>query len=100
MHVEEFNAILEERIVKIRDVLASKSKEYATSGDRLHNFKEAARLEDTDPARALRGMLVKHWVSIMDLTRSYGLAHARIDEGIGDAVNYLILLEAVLKEKQ
>lgn len=49
-------------------------------------------------------MLVKHWVSIEDVVIDERLSsappdHAMIDEKIGDAINYLILLEAVLKER-
>lgn len=83
-------------------MLASKACEYASDEDRLHNFKAAAELEGDTPAEALRGMLRKHWVSIADLVWSDTIGEkpsfAMIDEKIGDAVNYLILLEALLKE--
>ena len=102
MRTEAFLALLEQRIDKIRAVLASKAKEYATDADRLHNFKLAAQLTRETPPEALRGMLVKHWCSIMDIVDGVKynrpLSLAQVDEKIGDAVNYLILLEAILKE--
>lgn len=104
MTMGEFDAILERRIGLMRSVLASKGEEYATDQDQLHNFKRAAQLRrepDAGAPEVLLGMLVKHWVSIEDLVHNWsfvGAAVARIDEKIGDAINYLVLLEALLKE--
>ena len=97
---EAFQTILEGRIDAMRKTLASKAKEYAGPTDRLHNFKRAAGLLEGHPAEALQGMLVKHWVSIMDLVANAqsGLHVDVINEKLGDAVNYLVLLEAILKE--
>ena len=62
-----------------------------------------------DTERALIGMAVKHFVSIMDMVDE--VAYARqslntsnlpkdkyVEEKIGDMINYLILLEAMIKE--
>ena len=43
-------------------------------------------------------MLLKHWVSVRDLCRQENPPVPLINEKLGDAINYLILLEAVLKE--
>jgi hypothetical protein len=79
-------------------VLDNKAKEYATE-DRLHNFKRAAEILHTTPQQALAGMFVKHLVSVLDLIEGLVLPTTQlINEKIGDAINYLILLEAILKE--
>lgn len=97
---EAFEALLEERIVKIRSILGDKAKEYAGPTDRLHNFKKAALFMRGTPAEACLGFLTKHLVSVADIAT--GVCHTvsagMIDEKIGDAINYLILLEAILKE--
>lgn len=104
MTADKFDEILARRLKLTAEVLKSKAGEYATNKDRLHNFKEAALLEGDTPANALRGMLRKHWVSVMDLCDvekhpgDFRVTAARIDEKIGDAINYLILLEACLME--
>lgn len=102
MTAAEFNCVLGRRLARTREVLAAKADEYASETDRLHNFKRAAELGSDTPAEALLGMLRKHWVSLMDLAdRSFlgvPIPAAVVDEKIGDAVNYLILLEAVLLE--
>lgn len=112
MTAAEFDAILADRLRKTREVLASKAGEYATDADRLHNFKRAAKEfgdwnktsygVGTGEAAALLGMLRKHWTSIADLADQYDSGRQVppefVDEKIGDAVNYLILLEALLRE--
>lgn len=101
MHAAEFNEILETEIERIRSVLGSKAAEYADDGDRLHNFKQAAHLEGCTEEQALGGMMGKHTVSIYDMIRTgehYTLA--QWSEKINDHVNYLILLKAIVIEKQ
>lgn len=104
---EAFSTILELRISAIRDVLAAKAKEYATT-DRLHNFKRSAAMLNTTPEAALVGFLTKHIVSILDMVDALphpslpGGEEAKLDqwrEKLGDAINYLILLEALVSER-
>ncbi len=63
---EEFNNLLEDMIVRIRNVLGYKAAEYARGCNRLSNFKLAADLNQTTPEKALLGMLKKHVVSVWD----------------------------------
>lgn len=100
---EAFEVIVENRIDKIRLVLTMKAKEYATSADRLHNFKHAASILRQSPAESCIAFLTKHVVSIYDMVFNVKYGNpppkpATIDEKIGDAINYLILLEAILLE--
>lgn len=102
----QFDDILSMRIDKIRTVLSSKATEYASSSDRLHNFKRAAALSGRTTAQALVGMWTKHLVSVLDIVDEDAhyagplpISRAFIDEKIGDAINYLILLEAILIER-
>ena len=99
MTPEDFNLILDKRLMSIKAVLGNKAKEYAHGGDRLHNFKVAANMLQSTQAKALWGIAVKHFVSVSDLVNGdLESETAMINEKIGDAINYLILLEAVLKE--
>lgn len=104
MLVTQFNALLKQRLAKAEAVLGSKAAEYATDDDRLHNFKVAARYDDESPEKALWGMLKKHLVSLQDMinaTEKHAAHHPleMIDEKVGDSINYLILLEAIMKER-
>lgn len=101
MNNEKFQEILAKRIEQIQSVLSSKAKEYAIGLDRLHNFNRASQILGISREKALTGMLDKHLVSILDIVDNFidvKPSFAMIDEKIGDAINYLILLEAMLKE--
>ena len=98
MDSEQFEKILSARLEAMRSTLESKAKEYAI-GDRLANFKRAAEISRTTPQKALAGMLMKHLVSVLDLIEgSLAPTEYMVNEKIGDAINYLVLLEAILKE--
>ena len=99
--MQEFKDVLENRIERMREVMAAKNAEYASGQDKCHNFNAAARVNDTTPEDALWGMYTKHLVSIMDLigwvkTAPHKITRSLIDEKMGDAVNYHVLLEALL----
>jgi hypothetical protein len=101
---DDFTAVVEQRCELIKSVLVNKAKEYASDTDRLHNFKVAANLTSgkISPEKALMGMMRKHWVSVLDIVADtekgkYPTTEMR-DEKIGDSINYLILLEALLIE--
>jgi hypothetical protein len=102
MNEKCFDEIVERRIKRIRILLTQKRAEYAPDGqDRLHNFNRAAAMLRIPRSQALVGMLAKHLISILDMTdaitrRDPGIQ--MIDVKIGNAINYLILLEAMLME--
>ena len=99
MNIEVFDELLEEQMERSRSVLCSKGKEYATE-DRLHNFKVAAALEGKTPEQALAGMMAKHTVSIYDMCESREhYPTATWEEKITDHINYLLLLNAIVREK-
>lgn len=101
MKAEKFNEVLETAIKKCIDTLSVKADEYATE-DRLHNFKVAAELQNCTPVTALAGMMAKHTVSVYDLIQRHEAGFAISDalwaEKIGDSINYLILLTALVQE--
>ena len=106
---EEFDKVVKERCKEIIRVLSSKAEEYASNDDRMHNFNVAGRVLGTSPEKALFGMLMKHIVSVMDLVdkaevdntkgKAVSVSCELIDEKIGDTINYMILLEALLKKR-
>ena len=103
MNQEEFNKTFESRVDSCRRILISKNTEYARGGDKVSNFKKAAGMQLCHPAKALQGMMAKHQVSIVDMINDFelGITHSQKqwDEKINDALNYLFLLDAVIKDK-
>ena len=99
MRAADFEKMTEARLERTRKTLAAKATEYADGNDRLHNFKMAAAMSRKTVRQALFGMLAKHLVSVVDMVESKeAFEVGYIDEKVGDAINYLILLEAVLIE--
>ena len=89
---------------KIKNTMYRKSVEYARDGDKLYNFKRAAEVSGKTPLECLQGMKLKHDVSILDML--YDETHditsysrEKWEEKIGDDINYLILMLALLYEK-
>lgn len=102
MKAEQFENIINNRIETCKSVLCSKAEEYATD-DRLHNFKIAGELQKCTPVKALGGMMSKHTVSVYDLIEDYeqgkAISKEMWDEKIGDSINYLLLLTALLEDE-
>lgn len=98
MTTEKFDTVLNSVLNKCVKTLSNKAKEYSTE-DRLHNFKQSARLENITPIQALRGMMAKHTVSVYDMCNS-GKNYSKElwEEKICDSINYLILLRALIEE--
>jgi hypothetical protein len=95
---KEFNIILNQRIASIKKTLSAKGNEYGST-DRLHTFKIAARIDDETPLQSAWGMFKKHLVSIMDIKDGLQKPTPEmVEEKFGDAINYLILMEAIIKE--
>lgn len=107
MKRSEFNIVVEARLKSITEVLLKKGQEYASSTDVFHNFKNSAGLSfHTCPEKIAWEFMVKHLRSIKDMldhvdTGGYNghPSEALIEEKMGDAINYLILIEGMLKER-
>lgn len=101
MDNKTFKDILDTQLDVTTKMLASKNTEYAPGDvDVLHNFKQAAHVQENKPRQALAGMMVKHTISIYDMINGDTLFDdAKWDEKITDHINYLILLKAITSEE-
>ena len=103
MNGKKFNWILEKRLAKTKEVLASKSAEYSTDSNKLHNFDRGATMTGKLREEVLLGFALKHHISILDMVDNISKnilpTEVLVDEKIGDLINYLILLEASIKER-
>lgn len=103
MNNEDFEALIFKRKERISLILSSKAVEYAR-GDRLSNFKEAAEFLHCTPEKALLGFVTKHMIALRDFVEDLEKGHCasgeQWDEKLGDIINYMILLEALLEERQ
>jgi hypothetical protein len=88
---------------KIEQTLGQKAKEYAAEGDKLHNFNVGARITGQTREKVLWGFALKHYISFLDILENLDKGklptEAMVDEKIGDLINYLVLVEASLKDR-
>jgi len=99
---EDFDKLLKEITGNMHTVLGEKAGQYAR-GDRLSNFKTAARRLNCTPERALLGMVEKHSTAILDYVNDLDeprmMSMDQWGEKIGDSINYLVLLLALVTER-
>ena len=96
--------IVDQRIEKIKTSLVAKNEEYANAINVFSAFERGTEmsLHNTREAVAWE-LMVKHLSSIQLIVNNQE-KHQKlpdvltVDEKIGDAINYLILLEGMLKE--
>ena len=100
---KRFDEIVNDTIENIRDVLLIKSKEYQRNNDPFHNFNEGSKRSGLIREKVLDGMLLKHEISIADITND--LTEGKlpkietIEEKFGDNLIYLILKKASIIDK-
>jgi len=102
MKAEEFDGILQNRVLDLQEVLSIKGIQYADETDRLKNFKDAARFQGCEPEQALLGFVSKHVIALKDFiaqVEDNQVPYHQWDEKIGDIIAYLVLLDALLKER-
>lgn len=96
MNQEDFNKAIQEQVARSLETLTRKGEEYATE-DRLHNFKMAAGLQGITQKQALAALLAKHIVSVYDMIwTDSGYPISQWNEKIGDSINYLLILRAMV----
>lgn len=104
MTQEKFNAFAKNFVKQTTSVLYAKGKSYALNrDDRLEHFKRAAEYLSTTPKEACLAQLTKHLISIRDMACANDgtvFSPEQWDEKIGDAINYLVLLRALVIDEE
>ena len=97
--------VVQRRVQLIKDVLQSKNEEYAGQDDVFKAFTESLPLSFHDTKQAVAWeFLVKHLQSIKLIIEERAKTgkipdEKLLEEKIGDAINYLILIEGMFKEE-
>ena len=103
MEEKDFQRVLTQRLQKIEQTLGQKAKEYAVKGDKLHNFNVGARITGQIREKVLWGFALKHYISFLDILDNVEKGklptEEMVDQKIGDLINYLVLVEASLKDR-
>ena len=81
-------------------ILKAKGNDYAPGEDRLSNFKAISELLGVTPSAVCAIYMFKHILAIMKLVESGQPGSEPATSRFVDAVNYLYLLEATLRERE
>ena len=92
---------------KIKDIftrcislMVSKNDEYTNGADFFHNFDKASEMSGKTREQVLKMYKLKHDVSIDDMIEKPMCYDDKIiEEKITDAINYLVILEMMLKDR-
>lgn len=96
--------VVQRRVQLIQDVLDAKNSEYADQDDVFKAFTESLPLSFHDTKQAVAWeFMVKHLQSIKMIIEAKSKTgkipdEKMLEEKIGDAINYLILIEGMFKE--
>ena len=103
MTENRFEQIVDETLNQIKETLIVKGKEYRRSNNPFHNFEEGSKRTGLIREKVLDGMLLKHELSIADITNDLAKGILpkieTIKEKFGDNLIYLILKKASIIDK-
>lgn len=103
MTEERFNEVVEETLNEIRETLIVKGTEYRRNNNPFHNFDIGAQRSGLIREKVLDGFLLKHEISIADITNDLvdnKLPTKKvIDEKFGDNLIYLLIKKASIIDK-
>lgn len=103
MTENRFEQIVDETLNQIKFTLIEKGREYRRNNNPFHNFEQGSRITGLIREKVLDGMLLKHEISIADITND--LTEGKlpkieiIEEKFGDNLIYLILKKASIIDK-
>lgn len=101
MRKQRFLKLLQDQLVALQELTATKGEEYARSeDDQLANFKRQAAELGLDPEKVLAIFLNKHLDAIKSFIKTGQVLSEPIHGRIDDAILYLILLKAMIVEKE
>lgn len=101
MTTNDFNDLVDQVCDEIKQTLKEKANQYASCGDRLSNFYEAASFLQCTPQQALFGFVAKHIVALADfiVLDKEDVQKEQWLEKMGDIICYMILLRGLLKDE-
>lgn len=82
-------------VLKLKELLIVKGKEYRRNSDPYHNFNKGARMLETRPMLVLEGFRLKHVISIGDLLQDFRegkhVSKAQVNEKYDDILVYTLI---------
>lgn len=97
---EHFEEVVANTLAEVKELLIVKGKEYRRNYNVYHNFDQGARIKGITPEKVLDGFLLKHEVSIADMTNDIdkGIlpSKEKVEEKFNDNIIYLLIKKAMI----
>lgn len=100
MNAAEFDVLVRDQFEACENVLITKGADYTDGEDRLSNFKDVAKRTGITPLQCWNVYFQKHLCAIDKYVRDEKVESEPIGGRVTDAINYLMLGLALIKESQ
>ena len=97
---EHFEKVINDTLLEVKELLIVKGKEYRRNDNVYHNFDQGAKIKGITPEKVLDGFLLKHEVSIADMTDDLDKGilptKEKVEEKFNDNIIYLLIKKAMI----
>ena len=97
---EYFEKVINDTLLEVKELLIVKGKEYRRNDNVYHNFDQGAKIKGITPEKVLDGFLLKHEVSISDMTDDLDKGvlptKEKVEEKFNDNIIYLLIKKAMI----
>lgn len=100
---KEFEKIIDDTLMDLAQTLIIKGREYRRNKNPFHNFEQGEKRTDRTREQVLDGFLLKHEISIADMTKdlSEGIIPKpeTVHEKFNDNIIYLLIKKAMILDR-
>jgi len=101
MKHEELVKFIEERVNKCKEVISKKGLEYGTNYNVLKNFFYTGMFLGENPEKVAFMYMLKHFESLKSIIYDGKITTDEVyEEKITDLLNYLFIIDALIKERR
>tara|TARA_R110000764_G_scaffold136600_4_gene224498 strand:+ start:1806 stop:2399 length:594 start_codon:yes stop_codon:yes gene_type:complete len=97
---QHFEKVINDTLAEVKELLIVKGREYRRNDNVYHNFDQGAKIKGITPEKVLDGFLLKHEVSISDMTNDLdkGImpSKEKVEEKFNDNIIYLLIKKAMI----
>jgi uncharacterized protein YaiL (DUF2058 family) len=97
---DDFEKVINNTLIDLKELLIVKGKEYRRNNNVYHNFDQGSKIKGIIPEKVLDGFLLKHEVSIADITDDIekGIlpSKEKVEEKFNDNIIYLLIKKAMI----
>lgn len=103
MTEEQFDAVIEDTLARLKELLITKAKEYRRFENPMHNFEEGMKYTGQTREQVIYGFALKHIISIADMRKDIAEGkkpkEATVEEKFNDLLVYTLIEKASVLDK-